>query len=346
MSTSGLDLTGNQELIRMRQNGILVTGGAGYIGSHVVRQLGEQGHRLVVLDNLSTGFKESVLAGELIEGNTGDRDLVTRILREHDIKAVIHFAAHIVVPESVSDPLKYYGNNTCNTRNLLQCCAETGVEHFIFSSTAAVYGIPATSHAGEDMPLAPINPYGTSKLMSEWMLKDLAAVNQLRYVILRYFNVAGADPETRIGQSTRNATHLIKVASEAAVGVRDHIAIFGTDYPTRDGTCIRDYIHVEDLADAHVKALGYLQNSGISTILNCGYGHGYSVREVLEAVGRVSGKALDIREEPRRAGDPPELVADAARIRQTLSWQPRHDDLDFIVKTALAWEQRLKDTRK
>ena len=330
----------------MLPKGILVTGGAGYIGSHVVRQLGEQGHRLVILDNLSTGFKESVLHGELVVGNTGDRELVTKILREHNIKAVIHFAAHIVVPESVSDPLKYYGNNTCNTRNLLQCCAETGVEHFIFSSTAAVYGIPKVSHANEEVPLAPINPYGTSKLMSEWMLRDLAAVNKMRYIILRYFNVAGADPETRIGQSTRDATHLIKVASEAAAGIRDHVAIFGTDYPTPDGTCIRDYIHVEDLADAHIKALGYLQNNGVSTILNCGYGHGYSVRQVLEAVERVSGKSLDIREEPRRAGDPPELVADAARIRKTLGWKPRYNDLDFIVKTALAWEKKLKLTRK
>lgn len=328
------------------RKGILVTGGAGYIGSHVVRQLGEQGHRIVVLDNLSTGFKASVLYGELIEGNTGDRDLVTRILREHDIGSVIHFAAHIVVPESVSDPLKYYGNNTCNTRNLLQCCADCSVERFIFSSTAAVYGIPARPHAGEDMPLAPINPYGTSKLMSEWMLRDLGAVSTLRYVILRYFNVAGADPEARIGQSTRDATHLIKVASEAAVGVRDHISIFGTDYPTRDGTCIRDYIHVEDLSAAHIRALDYLQDGGKSTVLNCGYGHGYSVREVLDAVGRVSGKKLDIRMAPRRAGDPPELVADASRIRTTLRWKPRYNDLDFIVKTALAWEQKLTDISK
>jgi UDP-glucose 4-epimerase len=246
----------------------------------------------------------------------------------------------------VNDPLKYYGNNTCNTRTLLQCCTDAGVDHFIFSSTAAVYGIPKTSHASEDMSLAPINPYGTSKLMSEWMLRDLAAVNKLRYVILRYFNVAGADPEARIGQSTRDATHLIKVASEAAVGERDHIAVFGTDYPTRDGTCIRDYIHVEDLADAHIKALGYLQKGGTSTILNCGYGHGYSVRDVLMAVERVSSNTLDIRDEARREGDPPELVANATQIRQTLGWLPRHDDLDFIVKTALAWEQKLKDKRK
>jgi UDP-glucose 4-epimerase len=346
MSTSGQDNNRNLELVIMSQQGILVTGGAGYIGSHVVRQLGEQGQHLVVLDNLSTGFKTSVLYGELILGNTGDRELVNNILREYNIKSVIHFAAHIVVPESVSDPLKYYGNNTCNTRNLLQCCADAGVDHFIFSSTAAVYGIPQSSQASEDMQLAPINPYGTSKLMSEWMLRDLASVNKLRYVILRYFNVAGADPASRIGQSTRDATHLIKVASEAAVGSRDHVAIFGTDYPTRDGTCIRDYIHIEDLADAHIKALGYLQNKGKSTILNCGYGHGYSVREVLAAVERVSGKQLDIREQGRREGDPPELVANAAQIRNTLGWHPRFDDLNFIVKTALAWEQKLQGRRK
>jgi len=320
---------------------LLVTGGAGYIGSHVVRQLGAAGYPVIVLDNLSTGFRRSVLHGELVEGNSGDRELVGDLIREHGIEAVMHFAAHIVVPESVAEPLKYYGNNTCNTRNLLQACHDNGVKRFIFSSTAAVYGIPPGPAAGEDSPLAPINPYGLSKLMSEWMLRDLAAAGELHYVALRYFNVAGADPEGRIGQSTPKATHLIKVASEHAVGKRDEVAIFGTDYPTPDGSGVRDYIHVDDLAAAHILALNYLEQGGTSQILNCGYGHGYSVREVLDSVQRVSGVKLNIREEPRRAGDPPALIAKADRIRGILGWQPRHDDLDFIVKTALAWEKRL-----
>ena len=320
---------------------LLVTGGAGYIGSHVVRQLGAAGYPVIVLDNLSTGFRRSVLHGELVEGNSGDRELVGDLIREHGIEAVLHFAAHIVVPESVAEPLKYYGNNTCNTHNLLQACHDNGVKRFIFSSTAAVYGIPAGPSAGEDSPLAPINPYGLSKLMSEWMLRDLAAAGELRYVALRYFNVAGADPEGRIGQSTPKATHLIKVACEHAVGKREEVAIFGTDYPTPDGSGVRDYIHVDDLAAAHILALNYLEQGGASQILNCGYGHGYSVREVLDSVQRVSGVKLNIREEPRRAGDPPALIAKADRIRGVLGWQPRHDDLDFIVKTALAWEKRL-----
>jgi UDP-glucose 4-epimerase len=320
---------------------IMVTGGAGYIGSHVVRQLGAAGYPVIVLDNLSTGFRRSVLHGELVEGNSGDRELVGALIREHGIEAVLHFAAHIVVPESVAEPLKYYGNNTCNTRNLLQACHDHGVKRFIFSSTAAVYGIPAGSSAGEDSPLAPINPYGLSKLMSEWMLRDLAAAGDLRYVALRYFNVAGADPEGRIGQSTPKATHLIKVACEHAVGKRDEVAIFGTDYPTPDGSGVRDYIHVDDLAAAHILALNYLEQGGASQILNCGYGHGSSVREVLDSVQRVSGVKLNIREEPRRAGDPPALIAKADRIRDVLGWQPRHDDLEFIVKTALAWEKHL-----
>ena len=325
----------------MKDKTILVTGGAGYIGSHVVKQLGAAGRRVVVLDNLSTGFRESVLHGELVEGDTGDMSLVERLLRERNIGAVLHFAAHIVVPESVADPLKYYRNNTCNTRNLLECCAAAGVEHFIFSSTAAVYGIPENTFISEDAPTAPINPYGSSKLMSEWMLRDLAAATGLRYVILRYFNVAGADPEGRIGQSTPEATHLIKVACEAATGKRPGVEIFGTDYPTPDGTCIRDYIHVEDLAAAHLQALDYLAAGGASTTLNCGYGHGYSVREVLDTVQAVSGRPLAIRETARRAGDPPALAADSRRIREVLGWQPRHDDLAFIVKTALEWERRL-----
>jgi UDP-glucose 4-epimerase len=320
---------------------VLVTGGAGYIGSHVARQLGEAGRRVVVLDNLSKGFAEAVLHGTLVVGDTGDPELVRRVLREHQVSAVMHFAAHTVVPESVADPLKYYRNNTCNTRSLLQCCAEAGIRHFIFSSTAAVYGIPERQPVAEDTPTAPINPYGMSKLMSEHMLRDLSAATALRHVILRYFNVAGCDPAGRIGQSTPEATLLIKVACEAAVGRRDRVAIFGTDYPTADGTGVRDYIHVEDLADAHLKALGHLEAGGESLVLNCGYGHGYSVRQVLDAVARANGAPLPIVERPRRAGDPPSLVADAGRIRERFGWTPRYDDLDRIVATALAWERRL-----
>ena len=326
----------------MASRGILVTGGAGYIGSHVVRQLGEAGYdRIIVLDNLSKGFRDAILYGELVVGDTGDRALVTKVLQEHQIDSVLHFAAHTVVPESVADPLKYYGNNTCNTRNLLECCAATGVKHFIFSSTAAVYGIPAHTPVDESTPLQPINPYGTSKLMSEMMLRDLAAATAIRFVALRYFNVAGCDLEGRIGQSTPQATLLTKVACEVAVGKRDHVAIFGTDYDTVDGTGVRDYIHVEDLADAHLKALTYLENGGASVTLNCGYGHGYSVRQVLEAVERANGKPIKSIEQARRAGDPPELVAKADRIKDTLKWIPRHDNLDTIVRTALAWERKL-----
>lgn len=318
----------------------MVTGGAGYIGSHVVRQLGEAGRPVVVLDNLSTGFSEAVVHGDLVVGDTADRALVGRILREYSVESVLHFAAHTVVPESVHDPLKYYANNTCATRNLLQCCLEAGVKHFIFSSTAAVYGIPEGGVAREDTPTNPINPYGTSKLMSEWMLRDLAAASDMRYVVLRYFNVAGCDPSGRVGQSTPNATLLVKVACEAVVGRRPEVAIFGTDYPTPDGTGVRDYIHVEDLADAHLKALAYLAAGGESTILNCGYGHGFSVREVLDTVQRVAGTSLKIREAPRRPGDPPSLIADARAIRSTLGWTPRYDDLEVIVGSALAWERR------
>jgi UDP-glucose 4-epimerase len=318
---------------------ILVTGGAGYIGSHVVRQLGESGKQVLILDTLSTGFKEAVIHGKLIVGDTGDRALVSRLLSEYNIKTVMHFAAHTIVPESIAHPLKYYANNTCSTRNLLECCAQANIKHFIFSSTAAVYGIPSTPLASEDTPTAPINPYGTSKLMSEWMLRDLSAAGDLRYVSLRYFNVAGSDPRGRIGQSTRNATLLIKVACEAAVGKRASVTIFGTDYPTPDGTGIRDYIHVDDLADAHIKALDYLEQGGASSILNCGYGHGYSVREVLSVVERVSGQALNILEHDRRPGDPPILIAAADRIQKVLGWIPRYDDLGLIVKTSLDWEK-------
>jgi len=320
---------------------ILVTGGAGYIGSHVAMQLAEAGERVVVLDNLYSGFRQAVLGADLVIGDTGDRVLVQKLLEERAVDTVMHFAAHTVVPESVSNPLKYYGNNTCSTRALLESCAAAGVANFIFSSTAAVYGIPGSGEAAEDSPTAPINPYGTSKLMSEWMLRDLADASALRYVVLRYFNVAGSDPKGRIGQSTKGATLLTKVACEAAVGKRTHVSIFGTDYATPDGTGVRDYIHVEDLADAHVKALGYLRAGGKSTTLNCGYGHGYSVRELLGAVERVGGVKLQIREEPRRAGDPPSLVARAERVRSTLGWQPRYNDLEKIVRTSLDWEKRL-----
>lgn len=325
----------------MQDRAILVTGGAGYIGSHVVKQLGQQGEKLVVLDNLSTGFSDAVLFGDFIEGNTGDSKLVRDILHDHQIDSVLHFAAHTIVPESVENPLKYYANNTGNTRNLLACCQEAGVKHFIFSSTAAVYGILQESFASENTPTSPINPYGSSKLMSEQMLRDLSAASELRHVILRYFNVAGCDPEGEIGQSTLKATLLIKVAAEVAVGKRDKLSIFGTDYPTPDGTGIRDYIHVSDLADAHVQALNYLRKGGESVTLNAGYGHGYSVREVIDAMSKANGSALPCVEEPRRAGDPPELVAIADLIKQTLGWTPKYDDLKTIVETSLAWERHL-----
>ena len=324
------------------KDSVLVTGGAGYIGSHVVRQLGTAGENVVILDNLSTGFRSAVTTGTLIVGDTGDRELVSRLLAEHRIKAIMHFAAHTIVPESVTNPLKYYANNTSATRNLIECSVATGVRHFIFSSTAAVYGTPASGLAAEDTPTVPINPYGSSKLMSEWMLRDASDAHGFGYVALRYFNVAGAHPGGRLGQSTRQATLLTKVACEAAVGKRSHVSIFGTDYATPDGTGIRDYIHVEDLATAHLDALRYLRDGGRSTVLNCGYGHGYSVREVIAAVDRANGTPVVRREEPRRAGDPPVLIATANRIRDVLGWQPQHDDLDFIVKTALNWERRLQ----
>jgi UDP-glucose 4-epimerase len=321
-------------------NSILVTGGAGYIGSHVVQQLAERGERVVVIDNLSTGFRDAVRGAELVVGDVGDVALVRRTLVTHGVDTVMHFAAHTVVPESVRDPLKYYGNNTCATRSLLACCAAENVRWFVFSSTAAVYGMPASGIADEGTATTPINPYGSSKLMSEMMLRDLCAATELRSVVLRYFNVAGCDPAGRIGQSTPNATLLIKVACEHAAGKRESLAIFGTDYDTPDGTCIRDYIHVEDLASAHLGALDYLRGGGESITLNCGYGHGYSVREVLRAVERASGSPLVLVEQPRRPGDPPALIAKSDRLRAVLGWQPCHDDLDFIVKTALAWEVR------
>jgi UDP-glucose 4-epimerase len=325
----------------MAKSTVLVTGGAGYIGSHVVLQLRERGEKVVVLDSLVTGFRQAVLDVPLVVGDVGDRELVGRVLREHGIDTVMHFAAHTIVPESVRNPLKYYGNNTCSTRALLQSCAEQGVKNFVFSSTAAVYGILDSGYASEETPTAPINPYGTSKLMSEWMLRDLSSATDLRHVVLRYFNVAGSDPGGRVGQSTREATLLIKVAAEVAVGKRPGLSMFGTDYPTPDGTGVRDYIHVTDLATAHLDALRYLRDGGASTTLNCGYGHGYSVRQVLQSVERVSGKRLQVREEPRREGDPPTLVAKADRIKKVLGWAPALDDLDQIVRSSLAWEQKL-----
>jgi UDP-glucose 4-epimerase len=320
---------------------ILVTGGAGYIGSHILLQLQARRERVVVIDNLYTGFRQAVRAAPLIVGDIGDRALVAQVLREHDVDTVMHFAANTIVPESVADPLKYYGNNTAATRNLLEVCMQHGVRQLVFSSTAAVYGIPEGGIAREDMPLTPINPYGTSKLMSEWIMRDLAAVTDFRHVSLRYFNVAGSDPQERIGQSTRKATLLIKVACEAIVGKRAGVSIFGTDYDTPDGTGVRDYIHVEDLARAHLDALDYLRKGGKSTVLNCGYSHGYSVREVLDGVQRVAKQKLTIKEEPRRAGDPSVLVAEAQRIRAQLGWIPRLDDLDAIIDSSLRWERKL-----
>lgn len=325
----------------MRKKTVLVTGGAGYIGSHVVKQLGGRGESIVVLDNLSTGKKDAVLYGQLIEGNVGDMALVDNIMQAHEIEAVMHFAAHTIVPESVSNPLKYYSNNTANTRNLLECCQRHGVKHFIFSSTAAVYGVLESGIASETTPTQPINPYGSSKLMSEGMLRDLSFATDLTHVILRYFNVAGCDSECRIGQNTPNATLLIKVASEVAVGKRDALHIFGTDYDTPDGTGVRDFIHVEDLASAHLKALDYLRQGGQSRTFNCGYGHGYSVKEVVDAIEQALGHPIKTIEQPRRAGDPPSLIANAKAIKEVLQWQPQFDDIHKIVKTSLDWERIL-----
>jgi UDP-glucose 4-epimerase len=322
---------------------VLVTGGAGYIGSHMVLALLDAGEDVVVLDNLSTGF-EWVLPPEvpLVIGDMGDQDLVERTLREHRIEAIAHFAAKIVVPESVADPLGYYLNNTVKSRALIEAAVKGGVKHFIFSSTAAVYGEPTTIPVPEDLPLDPVSPYGRSKLMTEWMLQDTARAHDLRYVILRYFNVAGADPRGRSGQSTANATHLIKVAAQTALGDRPRMEVFGTDYPTKDGSCVRDYIQVSDLADAHVVALKHLRGGGESLTLNCGYGQGYSVLEVIDVVKKVSGVDFPVVLSPRRPGDPAAIVARADRIRAELGWQPRHDNLREIVSQALTWERSLK----
>lgn len=322
---------------------ILVTGGCGYIGSHVARQLSEAGYEIVVYDNLSTGFAEALVHGEeLVVGELADTERLENVFRENGCKSVLHFAAAIIAPESVTLPLKYYGNNTCNTLNLLKACVKFGVERFIFSSTAAVYGMPEGGIAAEESPTVPINPYGTSKLMSEWMLRDTAAAHGLRYAALRYFNVAGADPLARMGQRTPEATHLIKVCCLAALGVRGAVSIFGTDYPTPDGTGIRDYIHVEDLASAHLAALKHLERAGESITLNVGYGQGASVRKVIETARRVSGVEFPVEEAPRRPGDPASLVARADSIRTVLDWEPRYNDLDTIVADAWRWEQKLQ----
>lgn len=326
---------------------VLITGGAGYIGSHMVHELADAGEPVVVLDNLSTGFRFLIPASvPFIAGSTGDRPLVAEIITRHRISAIIHFAASIVVPESVSDPLGYYSNNTMNTCALLDVAIKAGVQEFIFSSTAAVYGNAREVPVREDAPTAPISPYGTSKLMSEIMLHDAAMAHGLRFVILRYFNVAGADPRLRTGQATPAATHLIKVACETAIGKRPKMNIFGTDYSTPDGTCIRDYIHVSDLAQAHSAALAYLRSGGASATFNCGYGRGASVLEVIAAVRRASGYDFPVELSPRRPGDPPALVANVERIHAALPWRPRFQNLDTIVSHALAWEKQLTNRRK
>jgi len=321
---------------------ILVTGGAGYIGSHMIYTLLAGGERVVVLDNLSTGFDWAIAKGvPLVRGETGDQALVAKLIKEHGVQSIIHFAASIVVPESVSDPLGYYKNNTVNSRALIETAVQTGVRDFIFSSTAAVYGDPVRVPVGEDDATIPMSPYGSSKLMTEIMLRDASIAHGLRHVILRYFNVAGADPQGRTGQSTRGATHLIKVAVETALGQRKKMDVFGTDYPTPDGTCVRDYIHVSDLTQAHADALTYLRAGGPSVTLNCGYGHGYSVLEVIDTVKRVAKVDFKVDRSARRPGDPPQIVAASDRARKVLGWKPRYDDLPTIVTHALAWERKL-----
>ena len=321
---------------------VLVTGGAGYIGSHMVLELADAGERVIVLDNLTTGHEWAIPAGvPLVVGDSGDQELVGRLLRDEAVDAIIHFAASIVVPDSVRDPLGYYRNNTMNTRALIECAVQAGVRHFIFSSTAAVYGNPAEIPVTEDTALAPISPYGWSKLMSEVMLRDAGRAHGLNHVILRYFNVAGADPLGRTGQSTKAATHLIKVAVEAALGLRAKLDVFGDDYPTPDGSCVRDYIHVSDLARAHSDALRYLRGGGSSLTANCGYGHGFSVLEVIDTVKRASGVDFRVDRAGPRPGDPAQIVANSDRARELLHWQPQFDDLATIVAHALAWERKL-----
>ena len=322
---------------------VLVTGGAGYVGSHVVKLLGERGHQMLTYDNLSTGHRWAVLYGELVEADLGEEGKLEEVFQAFRPEAVMHFAASVVVPESVREPLKYYRNNVENAFKLIGVCLRFGVKAFVFSSSAAVYGVPEEVPVKEEAPLRPINPYGSSKVMVEQALEDCSRAYGLPYVSLRYFNVAGADPEARIGQASREPTHLITRALKAAAGKLPRIEIYGTDYPTPDGTCIRDYIHVEDLAEAHLLTLEYLLDGGRSRVYNCGYGRGHSVKEVIEEVKRVTGVDFSVVEGPRRPGDPPELVADPSRIKAELGWSPRYKDLGSIIETAWSWERRLED---
>ncbi len=328
------------------QNNILVTGGAGYIGSHVVRQLTARGESVVVLDNLISGNKDAIIDAELVIGDVGNKGLVSELIRDKKIASILHFAAHTIIPESLENPLKYYRNNTANTLNLLECCQACDIKHFLFSSTAAVYGDPDEVPVHESAPTNPTTPYGMSKLMSELMLRDVAAVHDLNYAILRYFNVAGCDPMGRIGHSFESRTLLTQAAAEAATGKRDQVFIYGTDYPTPDGTGVRDYIHVEDLASAHLKALDYLRQGRPSITLNAGYGHGFSVREVLGMFSKVNGKDLNIVESERRPGDLPVVIAKADKIRSVLDWEPKYDDLEEIVRSSLNWERKLQKQEK
>jgi UDP-glucose 4-epimerase len=321
---------------------VLVTGGAGFIGSHMVRELLDAGEQVVVLDNLSTGFLWAVpTEAELVVGDVGNIKLVSNLISHHRVNSIIHFAASVIVPESIADPLGYYQNNTANSRSLIDSAVKGGVKHFIFSSTAAVYGNTGDALVSEDAPKAPLSPYGSSKLMTETILRDASIAHGLGYAILRYFNVAGADPQMRTGQSTPNATHLIKTAVRTALGLNAKLSVFGNDYPTPDGTCVRDYIHVSDLARAHLDSLRHLRGGGESATLNCGYGHGFSVLDVIDAVKRVSGADFQVEIGPRRPGDPARIVADCSRIRKVLGFAPRFDDLQSIVKHALAWEETL-----
>ena len=319
---------------------ILITGGAGYIGSHAVKALGKLGHELTIFDNLSTGHKKAITFGELVVGDLSNEKLLDELFATKKFDAVLHFAGSIIVPESVENTLMYYLNNTMNSHRIISACVKHKCHQFIFSSTAAVYGMTDDGAASEETPKNPMNPYGYSKLMTEQMLTDVAASSPLRFVALRYFNVSGADPEGQIGQSFPGATHLIKVACETACGKRDHIKVFGTDYPTPDGTCVRDFIHVTDLAEAHVNALDYLVKGGKSEIMNCGYGHGFSVKEVINKVRQITGVNINARETPRRAGDPAMVMSKAEKISKVLGWKPKYDDLDLIIRSAYEWEKK------